>query len=281
MFLAEPVLTDSEVLRYLRPAVLVLDETGLILQAEGVALSMIGFTAEEMIGTNALDHVAPGHLDPIMFVFAGTGDHVVRNRHAPFPLELIGPDGDTLVVDCAAERTWRDDKTLWIVTMMPHALQSASFHALTAYGRGASAREVAEIIAGRLAWQWDPAAEIRSFVLADAFDGVFTTVSEPAIDGRRDRLSIAISNTWCLPAPFEPSYCFPIQPRAHSFLPRYRGPAVPSPGPVRVERLQHLHRGVPRHLEPAERMHGRTGHGYGAGYRRRRYHSGKVDLFRV
>ncbi len=187
------MLTDAEVLQHVRPMVLVLDDTGMILQAEGTSLSMIGFDADAMIGTNALDYVSPRHFEPIMFVFAGPGDHVIRNRHAPFPLELIGSDGEVMIVDCAAERLRQeDDTTLWVITMMPHTLQSASFHALTAYGRGASAREVGETIAERLSWQWDPGSEIRSFLLADPVDGHFTTVTEPGSTQRSDHLLIAL-----------------------------------------------------------------------------------------
>lgn len=160
--------------------VLVLDDIGTILQVEGSSLAMIGYDADSMIGDNALEYVAPEHFEPMMFVFAGPGDHVVRDRHAPFPLQLIGSDGERLTVDCAAHRVRRDGRTLWVVTMMPHQLQSASFHALAAYGRGASPREVAETIAVRLSWQWDPGAEIRSFLLSDPVDGRFTAVSEPA-----------------------------------------------------------------------------------------------------
>lgn len=159
--------------------VLVLDDIGTILQVEGSSLAMIGYNADSMIGDNALEYVAPEHFEPMMFVFAGPGDHVLRDRHAPFPLQLIGSDGERLTVDCAAHRVRNDGRTLWVVTMMPHQLQSASFHALAAYGRGASPHEVAETIAERLSWQWDPGAEIRSFLLTDHVDGRFTVVSEP------------------------------------------------------------------------------------------------------
>ena len=167
--LISPVLTDADVLQHVRPMVLVLDETGMILQAEGTSLSMIGFDADAMIGTNALDYVSPRHFEPIMFVFDGPGDHVMRDRHAPFPLELIGTDGEVMIVDCAAERVHQDGRqVLWVITMMPHTLQSASFHALDGIRpRRIGARSRRATIAERLSWQWDPGSEIRSFLLAD------------------------------------------------------------------------------------------------------------------
>ena len=187
------VLTHAQVLQHVRPIVLVLDEVGTILQAEGTSLASLGFDAEALIGDNALEYVAPGHLEPMMFVFAGPGDHVVRDRHEPFPLELIGPDGNPMFVDCAAERVRHDDQVLWVVTMMPHSLQSASFHALVAYGRGASAYEVAETIAERLAWEWEPGSDIRSFLLADPVDGRFTSATEPGRTPATDGLLCALA----------------------------------------------------------------------------------------
>jgi diguanylate cyclase (GGDEF)-like protein len=173
------VLTHSEVLRHVRPMVLVLDETGTILQAEGTSLSLLGFDRESMIGDSALSYVSPHHLDAISIVFNGPGGHVVRDLHAPFPLELLGTDGQPMLVDCAAERIHHDGTVLWVVTMMPHSLQSASFHALAAYGKGASALEVGATIAERLSWQWDSGSEIRSFLLCDPVGGTFTTAVEP------------------------------------------------------------------------------------------------------
>ena len=153
---------------------------------------MIGYDADLMIGDNALEYVAPEHFEPMMFVFAGPGDHVVRDRHAPFPLDLIGSDGERLTVDCAAHRIRHEGRLLWVVTMMPHQLQSASFHALIAYGRGESAHDVGATIAERLSWQWDPVAEIRSFLLSDPVDGTFTEVSEPGQIHRSPQLLDAL-----------------------------------------------------------------------------------------
>ncbi len=186
-------MTDTQVLQHVRPMVLVLDEVGTILQAEGASLKMIGLDAETMIGTSALDYVSPRHYEPIMFVFDGPGGHVVRDRHEPFPLELIRPDdGEPMLVDCAAERVRHDGRVLWVITMTPHSLQSAAFHALVAYGRGASAYEVGETIAMRLSWEWEPGSDIRSFLLAEPLDGRFTSVTEPGRSRASDRLLSAL-----------------------------------------------------------------------------------------
>lgn len=158
---------------------MVLDEVGTILQVAGSSLATLGYDPDALIGENALSYVSPRHVEAITFVFNGPGDHVVRNIHEPFPLELIGTEGEPTLVDCAAERVHRDGKVLWVVTMMPHSLQSAAFHALTAFGRGASAHEVGTTIAERLSWKWEASSEIRSFLLADPVGRAFRTATEP------------------------------------------------------------------------------------------------------
>jgi len=168
--------------------VLILSEVGTILQVEGASLSLIGYDPAAMIGRNALNYVSSRHQEPMLFVFTGPGEHVVRDRHAPFPLELTGSDGQPMMVDCAAERIHHDGRLLWIVTLMPHSLQSASFHALEAYGRGATALEVGGTIAERLSGRWDLGSGNRSFLLADPSDGAFTTVTEPGRDEGPDGL---------------------------------------------------------------------------------------------
>ena len=175
------MLTDAEMLRHVRPMVMVLDEVGTILQVAGSSLATLGYDPDALVGHSALSYVSPRHVETIMFVFNGPGDHVVRNVQEPFPLELVGADGEPTLVDCAAERVHRDGEVLWVVTMMPHSLQSAAFHALTAFGRGASAHEVGTTIAERLSWQWEARSEIRSFLLADNVGGAFTTATEPRV----------------------------------------------------------------------------------------------------
>jgi diguanylate cyclase (GGDEF)-like protein len=186
------VLTSADVLRHVRPIVLVLNEVGTIVQAEGASLSLIGYDPASMIGRNALNYVSPRHQDAILFVFTGPDGHVVRDRHAPFPLELVGADGRPMMVDCAGQRVHHDGDMLWVVTLMPHSLQSASFHALEAYGHGAGALEVGATIARRLSGQWDLDSGTRSFLLADPVGGAFTTVSEPGREGAPDRLVDAV-----------------------------------------------------------------------------------------
>jgi diguanylate cyclase (GGDEF)-like protein len=167
---------------------MVLDEVGTILQVAGSSLATLGYDPDALIGDNALSYVSARQVETITFVFNGPGDHVARNVHEPFPLELIGTDGEPTLVDCAAERVHRDGKVLWVVTMMPHSLQSAAFHALTAYGRGASAHEVGTTIAERLSWKWEARSEIRSFLLADPVGGTFTNAGEPGAAHRSGSL---------------------------------------------------------------------------------------------
>ena len=189
----EGVLTDAEVLAHVRPMIFVVDDDGTIIQTAGASVSMMGFSVDDLVGRSALEFVAPRHLEAITFVFAGPGDHVVRDRHAPFPLEVLDRQGRAISCDCAAERVRRDGRVIWIATITPHPFQSASDHALDAYGRGASPLDVASTIAERLAWKWDSASELRTFMLTEPVGGRFTSVRQPGHTGPDDPILTAIA----------------------------------------------------------------------------------------
>ena len=174
-----PPLSAEIVLRHLRQTVIVIDEVGTIVQHMGSSLGVLGYTTDDLMGTNALDHFAPEHYDSMLFAFFGPEDRIVRSKHLPFKVGLLDRHGDTHYADCCGERVCIDGKLLWIVTMMPHQLQSASSHALHAFGAGASSLEVAERVALSLSMQWDDAFEIRSFVLSGHDGNRFTAAVEP------------------------------------------------------------------------------------------------------
>lgn len=172
-------LSAETVLRHLRQTVIVIDEDGTVLQHLGSSLGVLGYSAAELVGTNALEHVAPEHYDAMLFAFFGPDDRIVRSKHLPFKVGLLDRHGETHYADCCGERISVDGQHRWIVTMMPHQLQSASSHALQAYGNGASSLEVAETVAKSLAMDWDDAYEIRSFLLFGHDGYRFTSASEP------------------------------------------------------------------------------------------------------
>lgn len=166
-------------LSHIRQTVIVVDEFGTILQHMGSSLGILGYATNELVGTNALDHIAPEHYESMLFAFFGPDDRIVRSKHLPFKLGLVDRNGDACYAECCGERVWVDERYLWIVTLMPHPLQSASFLAVQDFGAGASSIEIAETVAASLSMQWDDAFEIRSFLLAGHDGHHFTTIVEP------------------------------------------------------------------------------------------------------
>lgn len=170
---------DATVLAHLRQTVLVVDEIGTILQHEGTSLGVLGFTSSDLIGTNVMERVAPEHAESMLFAFVGPEDRIMRKAHLPFQVGLLDCDGNTRYADCCAERIDHGDRYIWIVTLMPHEMKSASFHAMKEFASGASPLAVTQAVARSLSMRWDDAFELRSFVLAHHDGHRFTSVSEP------------------------------------------------------------------------------------------------------
>lgn len=195
-------LNDAEILAHLRQIIMILDEAANILHVTGASMGLIGHDPKDLIGKNALDYVTPAHLEPMIFIFAGPGDHVVQDQHAAFQLGLLDIDGNEVLVECAAERVLKDDEVNWVVTLMPNELRSASFHATTLHSRGASSLDVANTIADHLAWQFDAASEVRSFVLSCTSGLSFDVVAEPRSSDRPPGLLEALRGDVAEPAPW-------------------------------------------------------------------------------
>lgn len=169
----------TTVLAHLRQTVLVVDEVGTILQHEGTSLGVLGYTSNDLIGTNVMERIAPEHAESMLFAFVGPEDRIMRKAHLPFQVGLLDCHGNTQYADCCAERVAHGDRYIWIVTLMPHEMKSASFHAMKEFASGASPLHVTQAVARSLSMKWDDAFELRSFVLAHHDGHQFTSVSEP------------------------------------------------------------------------------------------------------
>ncbi len=174
-----PLLDAGTMLDHLRQTILVVDEVGNILQHEGSSIGVLGYATDDLVGNNVLEYVAPEHFEAMLFAFVGPEGRIVRSKHLPFKLGLVGRDGATHYADCCAERVFLNDRYVWVVTLMPHALQSASFHAMHEYSTGESSLDVAEAVGKSLSMQWDDSFEIRSFVLTEHDGERFTQVTNP------------------------------------------------------------------------------------------------------
>ena len=167
------------VLRHLRHTILVIADDGTILQQMGSSLGALGYAPGELVGSNALQYVAPAYADAMLSAFFWPEDRRARSKHLPYKLGLVDRYGVRHDAECCAERVCVDDGHVWIVTLMPHELESASTRALHAYAANASALDVASSVARSLSMEWDDAFAIRSFLLA-GFDGHrFVAVTEP------------------------------------------------------------------------------------------------------
>lgn len=171
-----PALDADVLLNHVRQTVIVVDEVGNIVQHVGSSLGILGYTTDDLVGNNVLEYVAPEHFEAMLFAFVGPEGRIVRSKHLPFKVSLVGRDGRTHSADCFAERVFLDDRYLWVVALTPHELQPASFHAVQAFGTGASSLDVIEAVATSMSMQWDGAFEIRSFVLAGHDGKRFTDV---------------------------------------------------------------------------------------------------------
>ncbi|MFN3257063.1 MAG: GGDEF domain-containing protein [Ilumatobacter sp.] len=167
------------VLAHLRQTVLVIADDGTILQQMGSSFGTLDYEPGELVGNNALDYVAPAYYEAMLSAFFWPDDRRARSKHLPYKLGLLDRNGERHDAECCAERVRVDDGHVWIVTLMPHELESASTRALHAYGASASSLDVAASVARSLSMEWDDAFTIRSFLLAD-FDGHrFASATEP------------------------------------------------------------------------------------------------------
>jgi diguanylate cyclase (GGDEF)-like protein len=240
-------LTPEEVLSYVRPMVLVLDAVGTITQATGTSIEIVGFRTGEMVGRNALEFVAPSHYEQMLSVFAGGGANVMVDLHSTFPLDLLDDDGHSFTADCGARRVRRADETMWVVTLSPHAFQSASFHATAAYVRNESSAVIARTIAERLPWPRGQGSKLRSFVLSDVVNRRFTCANEPGSAYAEPGLMRALKTQICHDAPWNSDLAVPLVtvgvdtlPRAIALAARAQDFTVASIGVARSEGNPHL-----------------------------------------
>ena len=112
----------NEVLGALRGMTLLIETDGQIVGAWGAHESLIGRTAESLVGTNAIDLVCDHHVPILLEVFARDESEewaeLIR-RPVPFVLDLDTPHGGPLAVDVYASATAGDR---WAAQLLPRSI---------------------------------------------------------------------------------------------------------------------------------------------------------------
>lgn len=175
-------LDSSALLAHLRQYLVVINPFGEVRQIESGFSDFAGHPFDELIGTNALDLVAPRQIEEIAAHFVGGGEHLIRGNHDMFVLEVIDSHGDVVSMDCLATRVHRDDEPLWLLALTPHTVRSPEQRLIDDHIAGRSARQIAQRLAELRSITTDEGVWIETFVLDARTDGVFTTVSS----GRQD-----------------------------------------------------------------------------------------------
>lgn len=138
-----------DALDLVRSTVLVVDHSGTILQAYGGAGRPLGYRAEDLVGRNGIEVVAPEDHYVMATLAVETGDTPTVSSPEPFPLRLVGPDGTTKTWDCAATGFDKAGRKGWVVMMTSRKDQNAALEAMECFISGGSALEIAAVVAQR------------------------------------------------------------------------------------------------------------------------------------
>ena len=197
-------ITSEAVLDAVRPLVVVVDGSGLLLAVRGGAGGFLGWDLEAMVGDNVLDYVSPAEVDTVATYFvelaAEPDGDGVRSVPMPMPFRvtLRGSDGtdheaDVIPSGCAD----RDGEIWgWVVVLVPLALQSSASRSLNAELAGLPRDEVRQRLTEELGYDNSWGSLVWYFVdLDDPANPVVTgSRGEP---GMRDALQEAVSGGWC------------------------------------------------------------------------------------
>lgn len=164
---------SAEVLAHLRSLVLVIDNWGTIVRADGARDGFLGHDVGTFPGRNSLDFVASEDHEHVATVFAGGGDWILSSSPTPFPLRIVAADGSVETAECLATRAGDGQ---WVLTLTPSALQFSTYHALDLYLGGAGPLEVATGVARRASQLWPEGVVTEAFVLHANGGGVLTQV---------------------------------------------------------------------------------------------------------
>lgn len=148
--LTQPLgLSNQDVLKYIRPTILVTDREGMILQAHGGSGRPLGYWAEELVGQHGIMLVAPEDHPVMAATYLATDGLPIVTAPEPFPIRMVGPGGQTRTWDCVPGGFSEGDEDGWVLTLTCRDEQSASVGAMDCFIAGGSPIEIARVVADR------------------------------------------------------------------------------------------------------------------------------------
>ena len=136
----------DEILKHLRPLILVVDGLGRMLDVRGGAGDLFGYRPDDMVGRNVLEFVAPSEQASVATYFVEAVEESLRTVPMPMPfrtavLDVRGQKHDVDVVPTGC--VGGDGEVVgWVVTLVPLALQSSPSRSLNAELSGRPRSEV-------------------------------------------------------------------------------------------------------------------------------------------
>lgn len=133
---------------------IVVDELGTVKQGYGGFGGFLGYEVANFVGTSVFDHVAPDDVDDLAIYFLeNTGQSLdVVALPLPFRVTLVAADGVTHPVDVVPTAVEQgDDGMIWVVLLVPVALQTALSRSLDLEMSGAPRNDVKEMLTEELA----------------------------------------------------------------------------------------------------------------------------------
>jgi len=158
-------IAEADVLRMMRPTILVTDKFGTILAAYGGSGKPLGYAIEDLVGHNGLEFVAEQDHQAMADMFLATEGTPNVAIPEPFPIHIVGPDGIARHWDCVPHGLTDGEEDGWIATLTCRSEQSVSIDAMEAFIEGGTSLEIAHLVASRYTSSTDPQWRKIAFVL--------------------------------------------------------------------------------------------------------------------
>ncbi len=153
----------------MRPAVLIVDREGFILQATGGFGGFGDLDVADFVGKHALEIVAKEDQESLATIFmqaVGRSDFTVA-RPIPFVVRSPTPDGGFVAADAVATGVAHGDEQGWVVVLHPHDQQTIPVAALSSLLEGASLATTLALAADHIAGPGNDGRRLASVIATD------------------------------------------------------------------------------------------------------------------
>ncbi len=157
----------DQILELMRPAVLVCDRGGMVVQAAGGFGSYAGWPVEYFVGKHALELVIEEDREPLASVFiqAQERDDFTVAQPIPFRIRTASPDGAIFSADAIATGQPAGDDAGWVVVLHPHDQQTTPVAALTSLLEAQPLERTLELAADHIAGSGSDGRQISAVLL--------------------------------------------------------------------------------------------------------------------